>query len=52
MKLKSKLLNPFVLVGQGFLVGALFFYTTAPEQPTGQPLPSTASVAMQQISDI
>ncbi len=26
MKIRDKLLNPFILVGQGFLAGALIFF--------------------------
>ena len=29
-KFKKKLLNPFALVGQGFVVGAVLFFATAP----------------------
>ena len=28
MKIWSKLQNPFVLVGQGFLLGGIFFFAT------------------------
>lgn len=52
MKIKNKLLNPFALVGQGFLAGALLFYSTAPDAPTS-PLPTSAqAVAAQQIAGI
>lgn len=30
MKLRQKLLNPFVLVGQGFLLGGILFFATHP----------------------
>lgn len=30
--LKQKLQNPFALIGQGFVVGILLFWITAPEQ--------------------
>ena len=30
MKIKNKMLNPFALVGQGFLAGAVLFFATAP----------------------
>jgi hypothetical protein len=42
MNFKNKLLNPFVLIGQGFLAGALLFYSTAPQAPAAQP--QTAAV--------
>jgi len=29
-KFKKKLLNPFALVGQGFIAGAALFFATAP----------------------
>ena len=32
MKIKKKLLNPFALVGQGFLAGAVLFFATAPQE--------------------
>ena len=32
MKFKKKLLNPFALVGQGFLAGAVLFFATAPKE--------------------
>ena len=30
-KVWNKLLNPFALVGQGFLAGGLLFWTTRPD---------------------
>ncbi len=51
--MKNKLLNPFVLIGQGFLAGAALFYTTAAEQATPQPLPERVeAVAVEQIAGI
>ena len=32
MKLKEKLQNPFALVAQGFVAGAILFWTTAPAE--------------------
>jgi hypothetical protein len=53
MNIKKKLLNPFVLVGQGFVAGAILFLSTAPEQPAAQPLSAGAqSTAVQQIAGI
>ena len=46
MKFWKKLQNPFVLVGQGFLVGALMFWTMQPDSaaaPADSP-DSTGSV--------
>jgi len=33
MKMKQKLQNPFALVVQGFVAGAIIFYATAPNEP-------------------
>lgn len=53
MNIKKKLLNPFALVGQGFLAGAVLFYSTAPEQPAPRPLSAgMQSAAAQQIAGI
>jgi hypothetical protein len=53
MNIKKKLLNPFVLIGQGFVAGAILFYSTAPEAPMSPPLPASASsAAVQQIAGI
>ncbi|WP_162806538.1 hypothetical protein [Sphingosinicella terrae] len=30
MKLRKKLLNPFMLVGQGFVLGGILFFATHP----------------------
>ena len=32
MDIKKKLQNPFALVAQGFVVGAILFWTTAPAE--------------------
>jgi hypothetical protein len=53
MNIKKKLLNPFALVGQGFLAGAVLFYSTTPEQPAAQPLSAgMQSTAAPQIAGI
>ncbi len=53
MTIKKKLLNPFVLVGQGFVAGAILFYSTAPEPPVAQQQPAgVQSAAVQQIAGI
>ncbi len=53
MDIKKKLLNPFVLIGQGFVAGAILFYSTAPEPPVAQPQPAgIQSAAVQQIAGI
>jgi hypothetical protein len=53
MNVKRKLLNPFVLIGQGFVAGAVLFFSTAPEPPAAQPLTAgVQSAAVQQIAGI
>ncbi|HEX8443410.1 MAG TPA: hypothetical protein VF631_07165 [Allosphingosinicella sp.] len=53
MNIKKKLINPFALVGQGFLAGAVLFYSTAPEQQAPQPLSAgVQSSAVPQIAGI
>lgn len=42
MKLLKKLTNPFVLVAEGFLVGALLFATAAPDLADPRPAPPPA----------
>ena len=32
MKIKNKMLNPFALVGQGFIAGAVLFFATVPPE--------------------
>lgn len=52
MNIKKKLLNPFALIGEGFLAGALVFYAV-PGEPPAQPLTTTVqSGAAQQIAGI
>jgi hypothetical protein len=45
MKVWKKLQNPFVLVGQGFLVGGLLFWTTQGEasRPADPPVAAALS---------
>ena len=40
MKIKKTLQNPFVLVAQGFVAGAILFFSTTPTEvnPSGPPL--------------
>jgi hypothetical protein len=53
MNIKKKLLNPFVLIGQGFVAGAILFYSTAPEPPAPQPTSAAIqSAASTQIAGI
>lgn len=52
MNIKNKLLNPVALVGQGFVAGAILFYSTAGEPPA-RPLPNSAATsAAPQIAGI
>ena len=53
MNIKKKLLNPFVLIGQGFVAGAILFYSTAAEPPAPQPTSAAIqSAASTQIAGI
>lgn len=53
MNIKHKLTNPFALICQGFLAGAVLFYSTVPETPAPQALTGGASsAAIQQIAGI
>ena len=36
MNMKKKLQNPFVLVAQGFIAGAILFYATTPPEADPQ----------------
>ncbi len=52
MNLKKKLQNPFALVGQGFVAGAILFWTVAPaeaDSPNGTQPVQAAAVAAQNI---
>lgn len=40
MKLTKKLRNPFVLVGQGFVLGAILFFATSSETGSASPAPA------------
>ena len=40
---KKKLQNPFALVGQGFVVGVLLFWATAPHDAYASPASSAAA---------
>ena len=53
MNIKKKLLNPFVLTAQGFLVGAALFWSIQPAD-ADMPAPSVSSSvpAVQQIAGI
>ncbi len=42
MKLLKKLTNPFVLVAEGFVVGALLFATSTPSLVDPRPAPPPA----------
>ena len=53
MKIKNKLLNPFVLGAQGFALGAALFWSThAPESDMVQPAASAQVPVVQQIAGI
>ncbi|HYW15365.1 MAG TPA: hypothetical protein VE891_04320 [Allosphingosinicella sp.] len=42
MKLLKKLANPFLLVAEGFLVGAILFATSTPDLIDSRPAPPAA----------
>jgi hypothetical protein len=53
MSIKRKLLNPFVLGAQGFVAGAILFWSTHPsESEAPQPATSAQAPAVQQIAGI
>jgi hypothetical protein len=53
MNIKRKLLNPFVLGAQGFVAGAILFWSTYPsESEAPQPAASAHAPAVQQIAGI
>jgi len=47
MKVWKKLQNPFVLVGQGFVLGGLLFFAT--HQAEAAPAPNAPAVAAQSL---
>jgi hypothetical protein len=47
---KKKLQNPFALVGQGFVVGVLMFWVTAPQDAYAEPA-SSATLSAASPSD-
>ncbi len=44
MRLPDKLLNPFALVGQGFVLGAVLFFATS-HADAARPTPATPAPA-------
>lgn len=50
MKLWKKMQNPYVLVGQGFVLGGILFFATHPESLLADP--GDARPAIHQISDL
>jgi hypothetical protein len=50
MNLKKKLQNPFALIAQGFIGGAILFFATAPsEQQAAQAAPTAESSSFAKI---
>ena len=45
MNIKKKMSNPFVLVAQGFVAGAILFTFTAPSEADSAPAPQKAETA-------
>ena len=53
MNIKKKLLNPFVLMTQGFVAGAIIFWSVgAPESDLSQPAASAQAPMVEQIAGI
>lgn len=53
MNMKKKLLNPFVLVAQGFIAGAALFWSTQPAESGAVQTSSPAqTTAVQQIAGL
>jgi hypothetical protein len=51
MKLKQKLQNPFALIAQGFVAGAIIFFATAPgDEQAPQTAQSAQSSSFAQIT--
>ena len=51
MKILNKLQNPFALVAQGFVAGAIIIFATMPpERDAQQPAPSVQTAAAQEIA--
>jgi hypothetical protein len=51
MDIKKKLQNPFALVAQGFVAGAILFWSTVPgeAEATNQPQAAQAAAAVQSL---
>jgi len=45
MKMKQKLQNPFALVVQGFVAGAIIFYATAPNEPRNAGIDESSQIS-------
>ena len=45
MKMKQKLQNPFALVVQGFVAGAILFYATAPNEPRNAGIDESSQIS-------
>jgi hypothetical protein len=51
MKILDKLQNPFALIAQGFVAGAIIIFATMPpESDTTQAAPTAAAAPAQEIS--
>lgn len=50
MNIKKKLQNPFVLTAQGFVAGAILFWSTTPEaEASNPPQAAQAAAAVQSL---
>ena len=52
MNLKKKLANPFALVAQGFLFGAILFWSTVPDESVAAPVQTVEASAAAGASNI
>ena len=50
MSIKQKLQNPFALVAQGFIAGAILFWATAPGDADARPLAPTIETVAPAVS--
>ncbi len=51
MNIKRTLQNPFALIAQGFVAGALLFWVTLPDAPAQDGLAPIASAALAQKAE-
>ena len=52
MNIKKKLLNPFALAAQGFIAGAILFWSTHSPEPSQPSAAAPSAPVVQQIAGI